>query len=80
MGANDEDRECCGDEIERYSLRIPASLLCQIREKAKRNRRSVNAEIMTVLEGYVVAHENMVSDLSGPGGYGAEQFRQAASI
>jgi hypothetical protein len=41
------------DDIKALTLRFPAHILEQLKEIAKRNNRSLNGEILTVMEEHI---------------------------
>lgn len=46
------------DEIDRYTVRFPADLMIEIRVMAARSRRSVNGQIVAMLENAVLEAQN----------------------
>ncbi len=48
------------DKVKVFSLRIPKELYKQVDKKSKKNRRSVNSEILILLERFVDSEEILV--------------------
>ena len=48
------------DKVKVFSLRIPEDLYKQVDKKSKKNRRSVNSEILILLERFVDSEEILV--------------------
>lgn len=47
------------DKLEQYPLRLPTELKSAMEEKAKKEKRSLNAQIILVLENYI--EENSIN-------------------
>ena len=48
------------DKVKVFPLRIPKALYKQVDERSKKNRRSVNSEILILLERFVDSEEILV--------------------
>ena len=50
------------DEYVKFSLRLPEHLKKRLEKRAKKNRRSLNAEIEILLERFIEAEEYTIMD------------------
>jgi predicted DNA-binding protein len=48
--------------INRFVLRVPAELLQGLEKISRKNKRSMNAEILSMIDHHIQEHENYVDD------------------